>query len=218
MSYAITEEPRRSGSTQPFSHQRPVRITLAYSVDNVVNCVTFLMATWTTLTEKSSSTLFNVPSVYAMERGGELFEARASWVLHVARKHTAHDIDSMICMCAPCNEASLEPGISNSRRVKRVKVKELEPELDVEAGLPDLPHRECSYPSPPTSDETSENWDLFSEEDVIMFTPQGQSLTWDPFDQKDKRRWVEDGLEPKDALEVVELEDIPIDPYLLALG
>jgi hypothetical protein len=76
--------------------------------------------------------------------------------------------------------------------------------------------------------QTRSGWDYVKRkkrDTVFARLGNAQSLTRDPRDQKGKRKRVADGLEPKDAPQfstlshpVAELEDIPIDPYLLDQG
>jgi hypothetical protein len=120
-----------------------------------------------------------------------------------------------------------------------VKVKELDPELDTEVELPSPPqYCGTSKASVTSSNGRSGHWDSSSEKspasnstytdlDDMVFArlENAQSPTRDPRDQKGKRKRVADGLEPKDAPPfstlshpLAELEDIPIDPYLLRLG
>jgi hypothetical protein len=170
---------------------------------------------------------------------GESFDHKSAWALHVAYEHPAHKMDSTTCLCLASPDVSLTPVSSVSRRAKRVKVKELDPALDTEVELPSPPQ----YCGTSKASATSRNggsgcWDSSSENSLTSnFTypdlddmgfarlENAQSRTRDPRDQNSKRKRAADGLEPKDAPpfstsshHLAELEDIPIDPYLLRLG
>jgi hypothetical protein len=148
------------------------------------------------------------------DEGRELFINKSTWELHVAREHPVHSWAACPCLAAP--NVSLAPTTSVGR-AKRVKVKEPDQELDIEADLPSPPQY-CGILQATTtsSNHTIGHWESLSERSMESNSSHGdldnmvsarrenaQSLTRDSGQQERKRKTM------------AAVEDIPIDPYLL---